>query len=764
MKCTNCGSSAIDFANNQAVCSQCGVVLEESQIVSDITFGENSAGGAVVQGSMIAADQARARVSGPGGFRGGYVSDSRDMTISNARTGINNMASALRIPSHVADRALRFFTLALDGGASAATGDEPKNYVLGRKSEYTVASCLYVACRMEKTTHMLIDFADAIQVNVFILGRSYLKLIRILNLRLPLIDPSIYIARFAALLDFGEETQKVAYDASRLVSRFQKDWITEGRRPAGICGACLMLAARMNHFRRSVSEVIQVVKIADVTLKARLEEFKKTPTGQLSVKDFRNVWLEEEHAPPAYLRAQEPASTKRKRKSHKHVKLQSVADAEASDDADADADAEGEVVASGSARAVETEDTDAIDPALEKVVDEATEQEIQQYLQQGLAQELDRALETQEREREERARSGQVGASTTRGPTNTNTLTGVARDIPDDNGAGPSGSRGAGLDIGKAGKLLPLGGLGMDVQSTFGEDATSNNNVNEDGVAASTRRRSVVVADDELTDLDEEELDRFILSPEEVRIKERVWMEFNKDWMEQMLKKQLKLEHDQKMGVPIREPYKRKKPKAPRDASTAMHNTSAAESAKMMLKQKQFSKKINYDALNNLFPGAKVVGGGSGKRIGRKGANGQKSRKRGRQQSSDESSSSSEDEEAAGQGRRGNKKGRKGASGSRKSKQTSQTTAQGYFESDQNESQVEIIEEDGEMLPPSHPLRRKETRLNKRGQLSSAAEESANTDLGEDMDEYGQGPAVNLTEAAMRSQLGYFDDDTMDDD
>lgn len=766
MKCTNCGSSAIDYADNQAVCSQCGVVLEESQIVSDITFGENSAGGAVVQGSMIGADQARARVSGPGGFRGNYVSESRDMTISNARTGINNMASALRIPSHVADRALRFFTLALDGGASAATGDEPKNYVLGRKSEYTVASCLYVACRMEKTTHMLIDFADAIQVNVFILGRSYLKLIRVLNLRLPLIDPSIYIARFAALLDFGEETQKVAYDASRLVSRFQKDWISEGRRPAGICGACLMLAARMNHFRRSVSEVIQVVKIADVTLKARLEEFKKTPTGQLSVQDFRNVWLEEEHAPPSFLRAREPASAKRKRKAHKNVKLAGVSDAEASDDADADADAEGEDVAGGSARAAEADDADAIDPALEKVVDEATEQEIQQYLQQSLAQELDKALETQEREREERARSGQVAAAASRTSESNGALAEAARPIPDANGAGPSTARDAALDLGKAGKMLPLGGLGMDVQSTFGDDADAvqSGAVNASDASTSNRRRSVVAPVDDLADLDEEELDCFILSPEEVKIKERVWMEFNKDWMEQMLKKQLKLEHDQKMGVPIREPYKRKKPKAPRDASTAMHNTSAAESAKMMLKQKQFSKKINYDALNNLFPGAKVVGGGSGKSSSRKAASGgRRSRKRGRQASSDESSSSSEDEETDANTRRG-KKGRKGASASRKSNKALQSAGQGYFESDQNESQAEIVEEDGEMLPPSHPLRRKETRLNKRGQLSSAAEESANTDLGEDMDEYADGGAVNLTEAAMRSQLGYFDDDTMDDD
>ncbi|CBQ67902.1 related to BRF1-TFIIIB subunit, 70 kD [Sporisorium reilianum SRZ2] len=775
MKCTNCGSSAIDYADNQAVCSQCGVVLEESQIVSDITFGENSAGGAVVQGSMIAADQARARVSGPGGFRGGYVSESREMTISNARIGINNMASALRIPSHVADRSLRFFTLALDGGASAATGDEPKNYVLGRKSEYTVASCLYVACRMEKTTHMLIDFADAIQVNVFILGRSYLKLIRVLNLRLPLIDPSIYIARFAALLDFGEETQKVAYDASRLVSRFQKDWLTEGRRPAGICGACLMLAARMNHFRRSVSEVIQVVKIADVTLKARLEDFKKTPTGQLSVQDFRNVWLEEEHAPPAFLRAREPTSSKRKRKSYKHVKLEGVQDAEGSDDdEDADADGEGEDAASLRARAAENDDSDAIDPALEKVVDEATEQEIQQYLQQGLAQELDKALEVQERERADRAKSGQVGAaatSQTLAAASNDSLSEVnAQSIPDANVAGPSGSRDATLDMSKAGKLLPLGGLGMDVPGTFGDDADAaqSGGATEGGdAAASNRRRSVAAPVDDLADLDEEELDRFILSPEEVKIKERVWMEFNKDWMEQMLKKQLKLEHDQKMGVPIREPYKRKKPKAPRDASTAMHNTSAAESAKMMLKQKQFSKKINYDALNNLFPGAKIPGGTSGKGGSRKAANGRNSRKRGRKQSSDESSSSSEEEETDANARRG-KQGRKGASAGKKAGKASQSTGgtgQGYFESDNNDSQAEIVEEDGEMLPPSHPLRRKETRLNKRGvPLSSAAEESANTDLGEDMDEHAEGGAVEFSNAAMRRQLGYFDEDTMDDE
>lgn len=74
-----------------------------------------------------------------------------------------------------------------------------------------------------------------------------------------------------------------------------------GRRPAGICGAALLLAARMNNFRRSIDEVVQVVKIADVTLKKRLEEFKATPSGHMTIEDFRKVWLEEGADPPAYI-------------------------------------------------------------------------------------------------------------------------------------------------------------------------------------------------------------------------------------------------------------------------------------------------------------------------------------------------------------------------------------------------------------------------------------------------------------------------------
>lgn len=38
-----------------------------------------------------------------------------------------------------------------------------------------IAACLYVVCRREKLPHMLIDFADVLQTNLYVLGSTFLK-------------------------------------------------------------------------------------------------------------------------------------------------------------------------------------------------------------------------------------------------------------------------------------------------------------------------------------------------------------------------------------------------------------------------------------------------------------------------------------------------------------------------------------------------------------------------------------------------------------
>ena len=103
--------------------------------------------------------------------------------------------------------------------------------------------------------------------------------------------------------------------------------MTHGRRPAGICGAALLIAARMNNFRRTVREMIYTAKVTETTLLKRLEEFSKTASAGLTVEEFRRISLEHSENPPAF----EPEKHKKPgRKKRKIIELD--------DDGDTDTD------------------------------------------------------------------------------------------------------------------------------------------------------------------------------------------------------------------------------------------------------------------------------------------------------------------------------------------------------------------------------------------------------------------------------------------
>lgn len=129
------------------------------------------------------------------------------------------------------------------------------------------------------------------------------------------INPEDLILRFAQRLEFGSETMRVANDAVRIVQRMNRDWMTPGRRPAGVCGAALVLAARMNNFRRSIREVVFVVKVQEQTIFKRLDEFRATESYTLTVEEFRTIDLERTADPPAFIQSKDGKKKRgRKRK------------------------------------------------------------------------------------------------------------------------------------------------------------------------------------------------------------------------------------------------------------------------------------------------------------------------------------------------------------------------------------------------------------------------------------------------------------------
>ncbi|KAF5390085.1 hypothetical protein D9757_003889 [Collybiopsis confluens] len=603
--CTDCGGTVIEYdaAAGNGFCVLCGTVVEENTIVNEVAFGETSTGAAMVQGSYVAQGATHARMSGPFGNRGN--TESREQTIANATRKIQNIAGILRLSEQVCLSATRLYTLAVE-----------HKFTKGRKSMNVVAVCLYVACRQKETrNYMLIDFSDLLQVNVFELGHTYLQLVQTLNLRLPLVDPSHYISRFAALLEFGDETHRVATDAIRLVQRFDRDWMTRGRRPAGICGAALLLAARMNNFRRSVEEIVQVVKIADTTLKKRLDEFKNTPSGALTLADFRSVWLEDEMDPPAFTKGREKEEAERlakeqealgvetpegeakkkkssskgkkgKEKARKRKRKRAEDDEGSNEDAEADVDREV-----------------TVEPLQEK----DNEQQGQQGQQRDQRPTLDPALMTQgilagtiqpPLFLPETADGSEVPDSNIEPM-----LFERGHDVPSSSMRGDLGPSGSGEDATLV--APPLDAYEQVIDSALAEEVATfliNNQgsmLTEALNDADQQRRAQMQAnvDEELLGLDEEELNRFLLTEEEVKIKERVWVELNRDYLEALAAK-----GDQTSAKETKARKRRKTTSTkPRDTTTP-HGTTPAESVRNLIKKNpKYSKRINYDALKDLF-------------------------------------------------------------------------------------------------------------------------------------------------------------------
>ncbi|KAL9191491.1 hypothetical protein ACHAXT_001197 [Thalassiosira profunda] len=294
-RCPNCNSSAIESLgpSGSSVCTDCGVIVEENAIVSSVEFVEGAGGTSAMVGQFVGANATRGFVGGAAGRRGGqygFSRQSRENTLASGRRRIQEVAGLMRLGPHYVDAAHRLFTVAVE-----------RNFVQGRRRAHVIAACLYTSCRQEKSQHMLIDFSDALQINVYTLGTCFLKFRRLLGLKLEIIDPALYIYRFAAHLNLDEKANQVAMTALRLVGRMKRDWIVAGRRPAGICAAALLIAARAHGFDRQHHDVTKVLKVCGLTVMSRVKEFGATPSANLTLDEFHEKDdIEAEVDPPIF--------------------------------------------------------------------------------------------------------------------------------------------------------------------------------------------------------------------------------------------------------------------------------------------------------------------------------------------------------------------------------------------------------------------------------------------------------------------------------
>ncbi|KAM9090700.1 transcription factor IIIB 90 kDa subunit isoform 1-T1 [Megaptera novaeangliae] len=542
--CRGCGGTDIelDAARGDAVCTGCGSVLEDNIIVSEVQFVENSGGGSSAVGQFVSLDGAGKTPTLGGGFHVNLGKESRAQTLQNGRRQIHHLGNQLQLNQHCLDTAFNFFKMAVS-----------KHLTRGRKMAHVIAACLYLVCRTEGTPHMLLDLSDLLQVNVYVLGKTFLLLARELCINAPAIDPCLYIPRFAHLLEFGDKNHEVSMTALRLLQRMKRDWMHTGRRPSGLCGAALLVAARMHDFRRTVREVISVVKVCESTLRKRLTEFEDTPTSQLTVDEFMKVDLEEECDPPSYTAGQRKLRMKQ---------LEQVLSKQLEE-------VEGEI----------SSYQDEIETELENSRPKA-KGALANLTKGGSVEDTTSSLFGEEDAEDEEL---EAAASHLNKDFYQELLGGGIPGSSEAAGGPEGGGRPPALES-LLGPLPTAASLGISdsIRECISSQSRDPKDASGDGEL-------------DLSGIDDLEIDRYILNEAEARVKAELWMRENAEYLREQREKEARIAKERELGI-----YKEHKPKKSCKRREPIQASTAGEAIEKMLEQKKISSKINYSVLRDL--------------------------------------------------------------------------------------------------------------------------------------------------------------------
>uniref|UniRef100_H0ZRR6 Transcription factor IIIB 90 kDa subunit n=1 Tax=Taeniopygia guttata TaxID=59729 RepID=H0ZRR6_TAEGU len=545
--CGACGCAEIevDAARGDAVCTGCGSVLEDNIIVSEVQFVENSGGGSSAVGQFVSLDGAGKTPTLGGGFHANLGKESRAKTLQNGKRQIHHLGNQLQLNQHCLDTAFNFFKMAVS-----------KHLTRGRKRTHVIAACLYLVCRTEGTPHMLLDLSDLLQVNVYVLGKTFLVLARELCINAPAIDPCLYIPRFAHMLEFGDKNHEVSMTALRLLQRMKRDWMHTGRRPSGLCGAALLVAARMHDFRRTVKEVIRVVKVCESTLRKRLTEFQDTPTSQLTIDEFMKIDLEEECDPPSFTAGQKKLKIQQLEKALSK-KLEDFEGEISSYQDEIESELENSRPKAKGVFANFTKDDSIEDNASSILGDEEAEDEELEAAANHLNKDF--YDELNEKDRVKRNEDGECrnGNETLVRPPALESL------------------------LGPLPTAASLGITESIRECISAKDQEPGENTGDGEL--------------DLSGIDDSEIDRYILNEAEAQIKTELWMKENADYLKEQKEKEARIAKEKELGI-----YKEHKPKKSAKKREPIQASTAGEAIEKMLEQKKISSKINYNVLRDL--------------------------------------------------------------------------------------------------------------------------------------------------------------------
>jgi transcription initiation factor TFIIB len=148
---------------------------------------------------------------------------------------------------------------------------EEKGLARGRSIISLLAASLYSACRDTETPRTLKEIANSCNLKKKDVARCYRLLIRELDLKMPVVDPSKCISKIANKADISERSKRKALEMIRMA---MEEKISSGKSPMGLAATALYIACVLNGESMTQERIAEASGVTSVTIRNRYKGIK----------------------------------------------------------------------------------------------------------------------------------------------------------------------------------------------------------------------------------------------------------------------------------------------------------------------------------------------------------------------------------------------------------------------------------------------------------------------------------------------------------
>jgi transcription initiation factor TFIIB len=204
------------------------------------------------------------------------LDSSKMRNLNIALTELERVVDSLHLPGHIKEHSAHIYRKALD-----------KNLIRGRSIPCFVAASVYAACRYYKVPRSLYEVSEASGQELLSVAMHYRILLKELDIRMPIDNPTNYLPKIAAKVGVNIETERITHN---ILKKAHKARLIVGKDPRSMTAAALYMASKANDDVGTQKSIAEAAGITEVTLRNRLRDLENLFTNEyLNKVDYATV-------------------------------------------------------------------------------------------------------------------------------------------------------------------------------------------------------------------------------------------------------------------------------------------------------------------------------------------------------------------------------------------------------------------------------------------------------------------------------------------